>query len=238
MEPCREPYFDTDPRFGRPHWPEVLRGRSLYHVAPLHYLPSILRDRALYAKSVLAARGVAPRATAKRRDNMLALADYVHFAFDLSTPILADKLNKGYPHAVLIFDAFALGELPGHALLPYNTKAWRTRAAYALVTDSWEKSRLLHRHDSFRELQSLEFLVKYGVGLEALLSVAFVSASEQAAVERLCGDLSIPVGAKIHVESALAPPAYFPATGKDIESYFAACRAAGEVLKPPAIPFD
>src|SRR5579883_1492189 len=123
-------------------WPALLQGRALYHITPLHYLPSILSARALYAKSVLAATGIAPRATAKRRDRMLALSDYVHFAFTLKTPILTDKLKKGYPHAVLIFDGYTLAQMPGHALLPYNTKAWRTRAAYTLVTEDDEKARL------------------------------------------------------------------------------------------------
>jgi hypothetical protein len=215
-----------------------LRGRSLYHITPLHYLPTILQDGALYAKSVLAARGIAPRETASRRDKMLALADYVHFAFEIRTPILADKLNKGYPHAILVFDAISLVEMPGHALLPFNTKAWRSRSAYAPVTENWEKGRLLHRHDTFRELKSLEFLVKYGVGLEALTSVAFVTQHEQDLVQGLCDVLSIVVQAKKYADNTMAPPEYSPITGDAIEEYFAACRSAGELLKPPAIPFD
>ncbi|HEX5324472.1 MAG TPA: hypothetical protein VFW40_11845, partial [Capsulimonadaceae bacterium] len=189
-------------------------------------------------KSVLARDGIVPRASARRRDNMLALADYVHFAFKPLTPILADKLNKGYPHAVLVFEGGALAQLPGHALLPYNTKAWRTRAAYVPVTDNSEKARLLRRRDSFGELQSLEFLVKYGVGLEALMTILFMARGEMEGIERLCGSLPIKVPAALQVDGDFAV-AYAPSTGEKIERYFEACLKAGVLLSPPVdIPFD
>lgn len=219
-------------------WPEVMDGRELYHATPLHYLPSILQDGALYAKSVLAARGIAPRASARRRDIMLSLQDYVHLSFDLVTPLLSDKLSKGYPHAVLVFESGALARSPGHALLAHNTKAWKSRSAYLPATDPIEKARLLKRRDQFWELRSLEFLVKYGTGLEGLVNLVFVSRQEAEWVRSLCDKLGISLPA-VRVEEGLAPMGYQPATRKRIEEYFEACRQAGSVLTPPHdIPFD
>lgn len=219
-------------------WPAVLQGRELYHAAPLHYVPSIFQDGALYAKSVLAAKGIAPRATARRRDHMLALQDYVHFSFQLPFPLLADKLKKGFPHVVLVFDAAALAQMPGHALLPYNTKAWRTRSACIPVAEDALKARLLRRHDLFGELPSMEFLVKYAVGIESLSTILFFTPREEAWVKELCGALSIPLNATVKVEEALAPANYGPATSQAIEDYFLACRERGQLLPPPDIPFD
>ena len=220
-------------------WPDAMDGRELYHAAPLHYLPSILNDRALYAKSVLAARGIAPRATARRRDSMLSLQDYVHLSFKPHTPLLADKLAKGYPHAMLIFEAGALARMPAHALLAHNTKAWKSRAACLPVSDTIEKARLLKRYGQFRELQSLEFLVKYGIGLENLLSLVFVSRQEADWVRSLCDSIGIELPPAVRIEECLASVGYTPATRCAIEEYFADCRRVGSVLTPPAdIPFD
>ena len=150
----------------------------LYHVAPLHYLPSILRDGALYAQSVLAGRGIAPRATAARRDRMLGLADYVHLSLKSQTPLLADKLRRGYPHALLVFDAAPVQALPETALLPFNTKAWRGRAAFAPVTDPAERTALLRRHSETGRCPSLEVLIKYGLDLTHAREIAFLTDAE------------------------------------------------------------
>ena len=140
----------------------------LYHAAPLHYLPHILQSGALYPQSVLAARGILPRRTAARRDRMLGLQDWVHLSLTADTPLLRDKLTKGYPHALLVFPRAAVLALPHVALLPYNAKAWRSRAANQPVTDAGEMAELLRRHAETGRFPSLEVLVRYGLGLDTL----------------------------------------------------------------------
>ena len=212
----------------------------VYHVTPLHYLPHILQSGALYAQSVLAGRGIAPRPTAARRDRMLGLADWVHLSLAPDTPLLRDKLRLGYPHALLAFEREAVLALPQVALLPYNTKAWRPRAAYQPITDPSEKAALLRRHADTGRFPSLEVLVQYGLDLTALVQVAFVTDEDRAWVAGLLHALALPSPAPLVVTPELFPNAetYRAATGEAIRAYFAACRATGALLPPPAIPFD
>ena len=212
----------------------------LYHVTPLHYLPHILQSGALYAKSVLAGRGIAPRPTAARRDRMLGLADWVHLSLVPDTPLLRDKLKMGYPHALLAFEREAVLHLPQVALLPYNTKAWRSRAACRPVTDPLEKASLLRRHADTGRFPSLEVLVHYGLDLTPLVQVAFVTDEERRWVADLLPALSVPLPAPLMVTPELFPDAekYKATTSEAITVYFAACRASGRLLPPPAIPFD
>ncbi len=212
----------------------------LYHATPLHYLPHIGQSKALYAKSVLAAHGIAPRSTAARRDRMLGLADWVHLSLASDTPLLRDKLAFGYPHALLVFERETILALPQVALLPYNTKAWRTRAACRPVTEEAEKADLLRRHADTGRFPSLEVLVHYGLDLTPLVQVAFVTEEERAWVTDLLQTLDLPFPAPLVTVPELFPSVggYAPATGEQITAYFAACRAAGTLLPPPAIPFD
>lgn len=212
----------------------------LYHVTPLHYLPHILQSGALYAKSVLAGRGIAPRPTAARRDRMLGLADWVHLSLAPDTPLLRDKLGLGYPHALLVFEGEAVLALPQVALLPYNTKAWRSRVACQPVTDAVEKAALLRRHEATGRFPSLEVLVHYGLDLASLVQVAFVTNAERAMVADLLDALSLPSPAPLVTAPELFPVAEgnTETTGKEITAYFAACRASGALLPPPVIPFD
>ncbi len=212
----------------------------LYHVTPLHYLPHILHDGALYAKSVLAASGIAPRASAARRDRMLGLADWVHLSLAPDTPLLRDKLRLGYPHALLLFDREAVLGLPQVALLPYNTKAWRSRAACRPVTDESEMAALLRRHADTGRFPSLEVLVQYGLDLAHLVQVAFVTDEERLVVAALLDALALPPPAPLVTALELFPGAesYAPTTGERVAAYFESCRAAGLLLPPPAIPFD
>ncbi len=214
--------------------------RSLYHAAPLHYLPCIVRDGALYAQSVLAAHGIAPRATARRRDRMLGLDDYVHLSPQSKTPLLADKLRRGYPHALLIFRADAVLGLPETALLPYNAKSWRSRAALCPVTDPAERAALWHRHEATGRFPSLEVLVKYGLSLTHLEKIALRDADEYQLLAGTLAALGPFPPLPLATDPDLFPPcdAYVPTTGDAIRVYFAACRDAGAVLPPPAIPFD
>jgi hypothetical protein len=210
---------------------------KLYHAAPLHYLPRIVRDGALYAGSVVAARGIAPRATARRRDRMLGLADYVHLAPTSRTPLLADKLRRGYPHGLLVFSTSVL-DLPGAALLPYNAKSWHTRAALCPVTDPSERAALWRRHADTGRFPSLEILIKYGLSLGHLEKIALLTAQEHRLLAETLEALTL--SAPLVMDPALFPPCapYRPMTDDVVAAYFAACRAAGDVLPPPPIPFD
>lgn len=211
-----------------------------YHATPLHYLPHIARSGALYAQSVLAASGIAPRATAARRDRMLGLADWVHLSLIPDTPLLRDKVRLGYPHALLAFDREAVLALPQVALLPYNTKAWRSRAVCRPVTDLSEKEALLRRHADTGRFPSLEVLVQYGLDLTHLVQVAFATEPERALVGGLLGALGLSFPAPLVTAPALFPGSedYAATTGGQVAAYFDACRTAGSLLPPPAIPFD
>ncbi len=211
---------------------------TLYHAAPLHYLPHILQSGALYPQSVLAARGILPRRTAARRDRMLGLADWVHLSLTADTPLLRDKFAKGYPHALLVFDRAAVLALPHVALLPFNTKAWRTRADCQPVTDTGEMAELLRRHIETGRFPSMEVLVRYGLGFEALTQIAFPDLASCQAVSDLVSLLALPVPAPLTFAPVLFPALPPPPLSEALRDYFAACRSVGTLLPPPDLPFD
>lgn len=211
----------------------------LYHAAPLHYVPHILRDGALYAASVLAPRGILPRVSAARRDRALGLSDYVHLSLRPDTPLLRDKAQKGYPHVLLAFHRERVMAGANVALLPYNAKAWQTRAALSPVTDAGEQAALLSAHK--RGLYpSLEVLVKYGLGLDALHTMAFLTDNERQMTTELLSALELycPVPCETCPDWFGPATEYQPFTLDAIRASFDACRAAGTVLPPPAIVFD
>lgn len=210
----------------------------LYHAAPLHYLPHILQSGALYAKSILAGQGIKPRQSAVRRDTMLGLTDWVHLSTRPDTPLLRDKLARGYPHVLLEFDRDAVLALPEVALLPYNTKAWHTRAAYVPVADPAEKAVLLRRHDETHHFPSLEVLVHYGLDFAPLQKIRFAADDECLWACDLRAALHLQVSLPLAVDPALAA-LYAPGETRLLtRGYFAACCAAGGVLPPPDIAFD
>ena len=210
----------------------------LYHAAPLHYLPHILQSGALYAKSVTVGQGIRPRQSAVRRDTMLGLTDWVHLATRPDTPLLRDKLARGYPHVLLEFDRDAVLALPEVALLPYNTKAWHTRAAYVPVTDPAEKAEMLRRHDETHRFPSLEVLVHYGLDCTHLQKICFAADDECQWAGDLLAVLSLPVCVPFVVDPALAA-LYQPSETRLLtRDYFDACRVAGWMLPPPDIAFD
>lgn len=218
-------------------WRASLRTRLLWHAPPLHYVPAILASGALCPKADLTAPGILPRRTAKKRDGMMGLTGFVHFSLTPATPLLRDKLRRGYPHALFAFDGGALADLP-HALLPYNTKAWRSRCCYAPVTHSWDKLRLLRGHDEQGRFPSLEFLARGRVPLGAAARIVFATDIESNQVAHLAASLDLTLPAPLVTDDSLLPPNYHPATGDAIEMYFEACRMAGRVLPPPEIAFD
>lgn len=210
----------------------------LYHAAPLHYLPSILQSEALYAKSILAGRGIRPRRSAVRRDTMLGLTDWVHLATRPDTPLLRDKLARCYPHVLFEFDRDAVLALPQVALLPYNTKAWHTRSAYAPVTDPADKAEMLRRHDETHHFPSLEVLVHYGLDFTHLQKICFAADDECQWARKLLAALNLPVSLPFAMDPALAA-LYNPGETRLLtRDYFAACIAAQCVLPPPDIAFD
>ncbi len=210
----------------------------LYHAAPLHYLPHILESGALYAKSILAGQGIKPRQSAVRRDTMLGLTDWVHLSTRPDTPLLRDKLARGYPHALFHFDRDAVLALPEVALLPYNTKAWHTRSAYVPVTDAAEKADLLRRHDETHHFPSLEVLVHYGLDFAALTRIRFAADDECLWARELLAALRLPAFCPLAADPALAA-IYTPGETRLLtRDYFDSCRAAGCVLPPPDIAFD
>lgn len=210
----------------------------LYHATPLHYLPHILQSGALYAKSVTSGSGIRPRSSAVRRDKMLGLADWVHLSLRPDTPLLRDKLQCGYPHALLVFDRAAVLNLPEVALLPYNTKAWRTRAAYVPVTNPGEKAELLCRHEETGRFPSLEVLVHYGLDFAALQRIAFVTDTERMILAELAACLGLCLPAPL-TAAELFPGAIIGSEALGAtQAYFDECRVAGRLLPPPAIVFD
>ncbi len=213
---------------------------SLYHLTPLHYLPHVLQDGALFAKSVLAARGIRSRPSAVRRDRMLGLTDWIHLSLYPDTPLLRHKLALGYAHALLVFDRCSILIRPDAALLPYNTKAWRTRTACQPVSDPEERERLLHRHTRTGRFPSLEALVHYGLDLTPLLEIRFASDEERLCVTELLASLAFPLPAPLVSRPSLLPlgVTYEPTTGEAITHYFSDCQRVGLLLPPPPIPFD
>lgn len=210
----------------------------LYHAAPLHYLPHILQSGALYAKSITAGQGIKPRRSAVRRDTMLGLTDWVHLSTRPDTPLLRDKLARGYSHVLFEFDRPAVLALPEVALLPYNTKAWHTRSAYIPITNAAEKAEMLRRHDDAHQFPSLEVLVHYGLDFAHLQRVAFAADDECQWACDLLAALRLPASAPLAADPALAALYTRGETRLSTLNYFAACIAANEVLPPPGIAFD
>ena len=130
--------------------------------------------------------------------------------------------------------------LPETALLPYNTKSWHGRAAFAPVSDPAERAALLRRHDGTGRCPSLAVLVKYGLALTHAREIAFLTAEEHNLTADLLARLALPAPALLTTNPALFPRRvpYAPATADAITDYFARCAEAGDVLPPPPLPFD
>jgi hypothetical protein len=209
----------------------------VYHAAPLHYVPSILADGALFAKDVLAARGIAPRRSAFRRDRMLGLGEYVHFSFEAVTPLLRDKAAKGYPHAVIVFDAPRLAALPAAGLLPCNTKCWRSKAALEIVTDPVAAMGLIANRAGGRSGASVELLVKYGAGLECATEVRFAATEELAAVQRVLAASAVTTDLPM-VVSAIPHAVGGRPEWAEAMRYFERCIEERAISRPPDLVFD
>jgi hypothetical protein len=204
----------------------------LYHATPLHYLPRILIDGALYPKSVLTDRNIEPRRTAQRRDLMLGLSNYVHLAMKLHTPLLQHKLGKGYPHAALVYRAAPVLAMAGVGLMTQNTKSWRERSAYLPVLDAAEQAALLKQWSLGRR-QGLEVLVPYGLSMEYLSEIVFFSPEHRDVIfafTRAAGQTQ-PL-------TMDASTGFKPKENQELDTYLELCVRLGSAPHPPRIPFD
>ena len=216
-------------------WPGCLTGRLVYHATPLHYLPAIVANGALHAKSLLAPKGTQPRRTAFRRDLMLGLADCVHFSFDAVTPLLIDKLRRGYPHVVLGFDAVTVGGSAGATILPVNTKSWRSRSILTPIVCDREMATAVMLHIRTGKMPGIELLARYAVGIDSLKTITYASDEEFDIASAILSR------AGCNTSCLFLPPVivreYKPCNLSAIRAYFdRIIHGSSEV--PPALPFD
>ena len=100
---------------------------SIFHVAPLHYLPYIARSQSLKSKATLLREGFSEthfRRTSRRQDTQRGFGEYIHLSTDSCPPILKLKLLRGFPHIVLVVPATALNNL-AFDLCRYNVAKTR-----------------------------------------------------------------------------------------------------------------
>ncbi len=171
---------------------------------------------------------------------MLKLTDWVHLSLRPDTPLLRDKLAKGYPHALLVFSRETVLSLPEVALLPYNTKAWRSRSAYVPITNPLAKAELLKQQAETKHFPSLEVLVHYGLSLSLLTRIVFASERERSLVTETLASCEVSCQYSLEIDAALLrlPEAYAPTTEVALHEYFTSCQSTGQLLPPPNIPFD
>lgn len=211
----------------------------LYHAAPLHLIPSILACGGLVPVETLKSAGLPGRKSVSRRDRKLGLQVYVHLAPKARTPILADKLRKGYPHALFTFDAAPVLALEGAAVIAYNPKSWRHREDFRPVTAREDRERLLAEHAGGR-YPGLEVVAPGLVPLSLARSLSFAAEDERAAAAAVAAALEIETAISFVTEPDLFPleAGYAATTMPAIRDYFGACAASGRLLLPPEIPFD
>lgn len=180
-------------------------------------------------------RGIAPRSTAQARDRSLGLANYVHLAMKMHTPLLQDKLKKGFAHAVLVMDGAGVFSVPGVGLLTQNTKAWRERAAYNPLTEPGEISALLKQWQYGRR-RGLEVLVPYGLSLQHVVEIAFFQAEHRDILSRYISTAHSGKSWKLTLESGPTDDA--APLNAELVQYLEDCLSLGSAPQPPHIPFD
>lgn len=209
-----------------------------YHAVPLYRVPYLLRTGALYAHATLQEKGIplGPRPTVARRDRKLRLSGYVHLALELVTPLLRDKLKKGYPHALLEF-AEEIVALPGTAYLRFNPKSWRHREDFAPVLTAEEKAEFLEAWQQ-GQYPSAELLVPESLPLSGnVRKISLCSEAEQQWLEEW-RELVVPTTdfPPVTISPILPPCTNFDWT--PFRNYTKTCREAGIILPPPDLPFD
>ena len=211
----------------------------LYHTTSLHYLPSIVACEALLPAVDLAPSGIMPRSSVAKRDRKLGLNIYVHLSPRFLTPLLRDKLAKGYAHAVIAFDAAQVLALPTAALLPYNPKSWRHREDFRPIDEPSARDAMLLEYSRGR-FPSLEVVVKGAVPL-TMATALIVRNSENEAdivsvVNAIEGVLRLPIVVDAMAFGTAGPP-HEPSRDAT-KAYFDQCRHERRLLPPPMIPFD
>jgi hypothetical protein len=207
-----------------------------WHAVPLHYLPTLCASAALLSAQRLAEAGavIRPRPSAIARKRKLGLADCVHLSLAPRTPLLSDKRRKGFPHALLAFPPTLIAR-PEVALLRYNTKRWAHRDDFRPVRAEAEKAAVLAAWQQGR-YPSLEVLVPERLALESATALVLASPEEARWFEALLADLGLTAPPRT-IDAALFPPGPEPDL-TPLAAYAARCRAAGQVLPPPGLPFD
>lgn len=87
---------------------------TVFHYAPLHYLPFIARRGALLSKVELRNQGFARthlRSTSSEQDERRGFSHYVHLTLDPHPPILRAKLARGFPHFEVAIPVVHLAKL-------------------------------------------------------------------------------------------------------------------------------
>jgi hypothetical protein len=194
-----------------------------WHTSPLQFLPQIVTERELRASA-----HARPRALARRRK--LGLDGYIHLSFSAQTPLLADKRQRGYPHALFAFEP-AIAELPGAAYLKWNTMRWAHREEFIPIVEPAEKA-------AFRaawcagNYPSAELLIPTQLSLTHATALYLAS---QAEADWLMW-LSLPTPPMI-----VAPERFPPGPVPELAAFHAwadACERAGELLPPLEAVFD
>lgn len=171
-----------------------------------------------------------PRPTALARRRKLGLEGYIHLSFSPVTPLLADKRQRGYPHALLAFSG-EIARLPGAAYLKWNTKRWAHREEFIPITDPAEKATFLQDWRGGK-YPSAELLIPQRVPLTYATGLYFASAAEATWLQGL--SFTTP---PITVNPEKFPEGPVPDLAP-LQTWLDACRVAGELLPPPELPFD
>lgn len=212
-----------------------------WHALPLHYAPHLLLSGELLASARFAARGVPlqARRTVASRDRKLNLSRYVHFSFAPATPLLADKLQKGYRHALISFDA-AIADLPNAAFLRFNPKSWRHRDDFLPVTSPADKARFLEEWQN-GAYPSAELLIENALPLLPYgCALHLRTDDERLWLADLLQSLDLPATLPHFAEPELFPdaPGAAQTDFAPFVAYADACKTTKVLLAPPGLPFD
>jgi hypothetical protein len=179
---------------------------------------------------------IRPRPKATHRDRKLRLDRYIHLSLEPHTPLLADKLVRGYPHVLVEFVG-DVANLPGAAFLRYNARAWRHREDFAPITAPDEKAEFLQAWCAGR-FPSAELLIPDELPLQPFaLTIHVATDQEEGWIQRLQVGLPLPPAPPLQRSPDLFPrQPTFDMAG--CAEYAVGCLAAGKVLSPPDLPFD
>ncbi|GAB4463061.1 MAG: hypothetical protein OHK0029_31080 [Armatimonadaceae bacterium] len=211
---------------------------QFFHTTPLHYAPYLLATGAIYSQAELRRLElpITPRPTAAHRDRKLGLDRFVHLSFAPQTPLLKDKLARGFPHVLLVFGAEIARE-PDAAFVRYNAKAWRHREEFAPIREEAEKAAFLAEWQQGR-YPSAELLIENALPLLPHGREVWVgSDAEQDWLTGLLQDVGISCMLPVRVAELLARDTPVPVASELME-YRNACQLSGQIVAPPSLPFD